>query len=198
MIEVKDFGIDGWAAQVSKEERARWYCERLEEGEILFFARTPFALPDEDRAFLVNVQQTSGAYHKNISYRDRLLRVFTSINPSEPQARSSLGRLRRSLIRSARAVGLPLIDRSPYDRFMLRFHHYLKTNQAFQASCPKFRWEFPPNSTWLVFTDMVPHAALSGRFALEQTFPVPRDALLLPHKSPVQILEDLSGTPLTN
>ncbi len=109
-----------------------------------------------------------------------------------------MGRLRRSLIRSARAVGLPLIDRSPYDRFMLRFHHYLKTNQAFQASCPKFRWEFPPNSTWLVFTDMVPHAALSGRFALEQTFPVPRDALLLPHKSPVQILEDLSGTPLTN
>jgi len=41
-------------------------------------------------------------------------------------------------------------------------------------------------------------AALSGRFALEQTFLVPRDALLLPHKSPVQILEALSGTPLTS
>lgn len=45
---------------------------------------------------------------------------------------------------------------------------------------------------------MVPHAALSGRFALEQMFIVPRHVLLLPQKAPVRILEELAGTPLTN
>ncbi len=309
MIGIRDFGVDGWAREVCKEERARWYCERLEEGEILlFFGQTPFALPDEDRAFLLNVRQAGTAYHKNISYRptedrvkgfargstdeqtlltilraysqratrfvsalllpyaqrwqldlasfrpveeqgrplslkarndllhvdafptrptngDRLLRVFTNIHAETPrvwvttqtfdvlaeqfarpaglsdiaaQARSRLRLYRRGLIRLARSVGIPLVDRSLYDQFMLRFHHYLKTNQAFQESCPKYRWEFPPNSTWLVFTDMVPHSVLSGQFALEQTFIVRRDALLLPQNAPVQILEDLSGTRLTN
>ncbi len=52
---------------------------------------------------------------------------------------------------------------------------------AFQERCPKYRWEFPRNSTWIVFTDMVP-----------------RDALLLLGKAPAQILEELSGAPLTH
>jgi hypothetical protein len=305
---VRDFGLSGWATPALGEARARWYCERLEEGGILFFAATPFALPQEDQAFLLNVQQASAAYHKNISYRlkqdrvkgfargstdaerlrsilrayaerairfaadllapyarrwqidftsfrpveeqgrqlslrarndlihvdafptrptngNRLLRVFTNINPTKPRiwvttetfdalapkfaaaaglsdiaarTRSPFRPVRRSLIRLARAVGLPLVDRSPYDQFMLGFHHYLKTNRAFQDGCPKYQWEFPPNSTWLVLTDMVPHSVLSGQFALEQTFVVPRDALLLPEKAPVHILEQLSGARLTN
>jgi len=81
---------------------------------------------------------------------------------------------------------------------MLRFHHYLKENREFQESCPKQRWEFPPRSTWLLFTDMVSHAVLAGQFALEHTFIVPRNALLLPHKAPVSILESLCGSSLTN
>jgi len=156
---------------------------------------------------------------------NRILRVFTNINPINPRvwvttqtfdalapqfamsaglpdiaahARSPFRQPRRWLIRLARAVGIPIIDRSSYDEFMLRFHHYLKANREFQESCPKCRWEFPPNSTWIVFTDMVPHAALSGQFALEQTFIVSRDALLLPHKAPIRILETLCGTPLAN
>src|SRR5262249_15425545 len=58
------------------ESRRRWYAERLEEGCILLFERTPFPLPDAAaRAALVNVRQTSSAYHKNISYRARDGRV---------------------------------------------------------------------------------------------------------------------------
>jgi hypothetical protein len=57
--------------------------------------------------------------------------------------------------------------------------------------------EFPPGCTWLVYTDGVPHAALSGRFALEHTFIVPRAALVEPEAAPISVLEKLSGKPLS-
>src|SRR5262249_20152410 len=53
----------------------------------------------------------------------------------------------RWLGRAARLVGLTTAARPPYDRFMLGFHDYLKFNAAFQSSCPKSHWEFPPEST---------------------------------------------------
>ena len=81
---------------------------------------------------------------------------------------------------------------------MLRLHDHLKADAQFQASAPKQRWEFPPGSSWILFTDFVPHAALSGQFALEQTYIVPRAALLQPEKAPVNILERLVGVPLTD
>ena len=49
---------------------------------------------------------------------------------------------------------------------------------------------------WLVFTDMVSHAVLSGQFALEQTFIVSKLALVLPEKAPVSVLEKIAGGPL--
>ncbi len=50
--------------------------------------------------------------------------------------------------------------------------------------------------SWLVFTDGVPHAVLSGQSALEQTFIVPMPALLAPDKAPLRVLESLCGRPL--
>jgi len=156
---------------------------------------------------------------------NRILRIFTNLNPSEPRvwltgepfhvlaprlagdagldecaeaARSRWRPLRRALPRLASALRLPWLDRSPYDRFMLGFHDYLKANKVFQDSTMKSRWEFPPNSTWIVFTDSVPHAVLSGRFALEHTYIVSEDDLVLPDRSPREVLEKLCGAPLTN
>jgi hypothetical protein len=156
---------------------------------------------------------------------NRILRVFTNINPSQPrvwltaepfavqarrlagpagladfaaQARSPLHRLRQRLTRMADSVGIQLKERSPYDRFMHKFHHYLKASREFQEHSPKWQHEFPSGSSWIVFTDGVAHAVLSGQFALEQTFIVPRRALLLPNTAPVHILEELCGTPLTS
>jgi hypothetical protein len=155
---------------------------------------------------------------------NRILRVFTNINPGRPrvwltgepfevearqmaaaagladfvaQARSPWHHLRRWLTGIVNSVGIPLKERSPYDRFMHRFHHYLKANREFQESAPKRQFDFPSGSSWIVFTDGVAHAVLSGQFALEQTFVVPRRALLLPNKAPVQVLEELCGTSLT-
>jgi len=79
--------------------------------------------------------------------------------------------------------------RTAYDRFMLGFHDYLKHNREYQENCPKYRWEFPPGSAWMVFTDIVPHAVLSGQHALEQTVIVSRDSLLSPAAAPVEILK---------
>lgn len=156
---------------------------------------------------------------------NRILRVFTNLNSSEPRvwltsepfevwakqygdsaglpsliqkSRSALRPVLRGITRTARRVGIPVADRPLYDEFMLRFHHYLKSNEEFQNTCPKSRSEFPPGATWLVFTDMVPHAVLSGRFALEQTLLVSREALLLPERAPYRVLERLGGARLTD
>jgi len=85
---------------------------------------------------------------------------------------------------------------SAYDRFMLRFHDYLKENSAFQTGGEKTRLDFPPGSSWLAYTDGVPHAVLSGQHALEQTFIIPPDALVAPQESPIRVLEALCGRPL--
>ena len=149
---------------------------------------------------------------------DRILRAFTNISPKQVRrwvttdtfdvlVRRFAGsaalplpaprQLRRWIVKAAHAAGLPVVQRSPYDEFMLRFHNYLKANREFQTTCRKQLWEFPPNSTWIVFTDLVPHAALSGRYALEQTYIVSRDSLVLPEKAPLRILETLCSTQLT-
>lgn len=149
---------------------------------------------------------------------DLILRVFTNISPSRPRvwvtsepfrvvaeryardagldrivsrASSPLGSLAHGSTRTLRTLGLPVVPRSAYDRFMLRFHDYLKHNADFQANCTKNRFEFPPGSTWLVFTDVVPHSVQSGQHALEQTFIIARQSLANQENAPVAILEDL-------
>ncbi len=150
---------------------------------------------------------------------DRILRFFVNLNPSRPRvwitsetfgplaeryghaagldddaraARSSLARAVRELGRS-----LGLTVRSPYDGFMLSFHNWLKENNEFQQTCVKSRWEFAPSAVWMVYTDMVSHAVLSGQFAVEQTFIVSRRVMLCPELSPAAVLDRLCGHPLT-
>ncbi len=285
-------------------DHARWLCEQLELGHILFFTETPFELAPADREFLLSQRQTAAGYHKNVAYRpqedrltgsgraseedkqrlrailsgysdrvtrflaellpaygqswrrdfasfrpleergrklrlrarndllhtdafptrptrgDRILRIFSNLNPSEPRVwitsetfefladrfarsaglpRPTESRLAPRLLAGlARTFGVKTAERSPYDQFMLRFHNFLKENSEFQQTCTKQRWEFPPGSTWVVFTDVVSHAVLAGQFALEQTFIVSRKALVLPQKAPIHILEKLCGCPLTS
>jgi hypothetical protein len=51
-------------------------------------------------------------------------------------------------------------------------------------------------TTWICYTDAVPHAVLSGQYALEQTFIIPVRALVTPENSPLRILEKMAGQPL--
>ena len=54
----------------------------------------------------------------------------------------------------------------------------------------------PPMATWMAFTDGVPHAALAGQFALEQTFIIPPQVLVAPEVAPIRVLEKLCGKAL--
>ena len=155
---------------------------------------------------------------------DRILRFFTNINPTEPrkwitttpfdrlaeqfagkrggcplpkpQSTSALASGLFGIKKALSAAGLPLTPRSPYDDFMLRFHDFLKENSAFQKDCVKEHTDFPPNTCWMVYTDSVGHAVLSGRYALEQTYIVNQDAMVTPEKAPVRVLEKMVGASL--
>jgi hypothetical protein len=81
---------------------------------------------------------------------------------------------------------------------MLRFHDYLKEKSDFQENCRKVRIEFPPGSTWICFTDSVPHAVLSGQYALEQTFIIDLRGLVTPERAPIRVLEKIAGRPMAN
>jgi hypothetical protein len=158
-------------------------------------------------------------------FGDLILRCFTNVNPDQSRewmtsdpfeqlasreagsagieryaalARSSLHSVRRAAARGLRVAGLPVVDRSPYDAFILHMHAWMKANQEYQRNCPKYRFDLPPGSTWMVFTDVVPHAVLSGRLALEQTVIVSRSSLADPQRAPASILEKITGVSLVN
>ncbi len=90
------------------------------------------------------------------------------------------------------AAGLPalkVLDSSPYDREMRRFHNYMKDTPAFQQQTEGHEeYRFPPFSAWMVFTDMVSHACLSGQFAFVHTSLVRLENCRLPEMAPINIL----------
>lgn len=90
------------------------------------------------------------------------------------------------------AMGMPILkvlDSSPYDRVMRKFHNYMKDTAAFQQDeqgHEEFR--FPPFSAWMVFTDMVSHACLSGQHAFVHTSIVNLEGCHIPEMAPINIL----------
>ncbi len=160
------------------------------------------------------------AFPTRPTYGARILRFFSNIHPSRtrdwivsdpfativkqfapveiaPHVDGVFSRAAKAL---GRGIGLggaiPSIKRSPYDDFMMRFHNFLKENPGFQSSCPKYSFNFLPGSSWMVYTDTVPHAVLAGQYALEQTFLVRPEALVTPETSPLKVLEGIAGASL--
>lgn len=147
-----------------------------------------------------------------------ILRFFTNVHPTKPRVwvtsdpfAAAAARYARDagldrfacgsmhlLHRALAGIGLAPKGRSRYDEFMLAFHDYLKRNADYQRNCPKYRFEFPPGTSWMVFTDIVPHSVESGQSAVEQTFIVAPDSLASPEKAPIAILEKLAGVRLAN
>jgi hypothetical protein len=140
----------------------------------------------------------------------RILRVFRNLNPSgeervwqvgEPFGDHAarflpeiLGRRRWSTPAWAlQALGLTRGRRTHYDALMLALHDAAKADAAYQAETPHQIHAFSPGATWLVLSDAVPHAALAGRFAVEQTFFLPVQSMADPDASPLHILERMTG-----
>lgn len=144
-------------------------------------------------------------------YGDRILRTFTNINPvqnrvwktsdtfetlldtyknvmAKPAPFKSKDDKDSLITRLYTMLGLKAVGTSPYDKYMLDFHNFLKENGFFQANARKDTWEFPPNSSWMVFTDMVSHSVLSGQYALEQTYIINQDDLVMPELAPINLI----------
>ncbi|WP_342378114.1 Kdo hydroxylase family protein [Myxococcus stipitatus] len=103
------------------------------------------------------------------------------------------GRVYSSLLRGASRLGLRMarvIDTSPYDRVMRRFHNFMKDTPEFQASREGYEeFGFPPFSAWMVLTDTVSHACLSGQYALVDTFLIRLSSCRLPEIAPYHLLQ---------
>jgi hypothetical protein len=100
----------------------------------------------------------------------------------------------------ATATGLarlvPQWKRTPYDEFMMRLHNAMKEDAEFQRTCAKEFVQFAPGSSWMVYTETVPHAALAGQYALEQTLLVDPEAMVTPESAPAAVLARLAGAQL--
>jgi 3-deoxy-D-manno-oct-2-ulosonic acid (Kdo) hydroxylase len=138
----------------------------------------------------------------------RILRVFSNVNPHgrpriwrigdefEHVAKRFSGRCRMPLPGSAALLRLLRITkstRSTYDALMLQIHDRMKGDEDYQSRAPQTRVEFPAGSTWMAFTDQVSHAAMAGQYQFEQTFLLPVDAMLDERRSPLRILERITG-----
>ena len=105
--------------------------------------------------------------------------------------------LRTGLLNGLASAGLPeakILDSSPYDRAMRKFHNYMKDTPSFQEDrVGHEELRYPPFSAWLVFTDMVSHASLSGQFAFVHTSIVRLGNCRKPKLAPYNILRQSVG-----
>jgi hypothetical protein len=141
---------------------------------------------------------------------ERILRVFTNLNPAEPRvwrvgetfetmAKTLLPRIRAPLPGSAALLAALYVtkgQRSEYDHLMLNLHDRAKEDMEYQRNCAQKVVAMAPGTTWLCFSDQVMHAAVSGQYMLEQTIHIPVSALYDKERAPLAILQRLTGRAL--
>ncbi|MGH7066612.1 MAG: Kdo hydroxylase family protein [Acetobacteraceae bacterium] len=178
-------------------------------------ARTSFRPAEiEDRASSVRKDDRLlhvDAFPTRPTRGKRILRVFSNIAPDGAErlwrvgepfpefAKKFLPRVGTGSGGTAwflERLGLTKGRRSVYDTIMLGLHDRMKADRAYQAEAPAADVAFPPGTSWIVFTDQVLHAALAGRFALEQTFHLPVAAMADRARAPISVLERLVGRSL--
>jgi hypothetical protein len=86
--------------------------------------------------------------------------------------------------------------RTPYDHYMLQLHNRMKGDAEYQKFVPQEQVSFMPGDTWIVYTDQVSHAALSGQHVMEQTYHLPQIAIKNQSSTPLAILERYYGKKL--
>jgi hypothetical protein len=143
----------------------------------------------------------------------RILRVFCNVNPSgedrvwrvgepfEAMAQRLLPRVRSMRPGEAAVLSALRVTKSPrseYDHLMLGLHDAAKADRAYQQTSPQREARFAPGTTWICFSDQVMHAASSGQYMLEQTTHLPIEALYEPQRSPLAVLERITGRTLVS
>ncbi len=143
---------------------------------------------------------------------ERILRVFSNVNPNgedrvwrvgetfESMAARLLPRVRRMVRGEAALLSALQVTRgarSEYDHLMLGLHDRAKADSDYQRQCAQREVRFAPGTTWICYSDQVMHAATSGQFMFEQTTHLPLAALYEPARSPLAVLERITGRKLT-
>ena len=150
------------------------------------------------------------AFPSRPNHGERILRVFCNVNPGEDRvwrvgedfasmAKTFLPRVRRQLPGVPMLLALLRVTkgvRSDYDHLMLGLHDRAKADPDYQRDCRQQIVRFTPGTTWLCFSDLVMHAAISGQHMLEQTIHLPVSALYDRDSAPLAILERLCGRTL--
>ena len=151
------------------------------------------------------------AFPSRPSYGERLLRVFTNLNPHGVPRVSRVGEdietIARRFLPQAKpyrpwqakllnAVHATKSLRSEYAHLMLQLHDLMKFDEQYQKNGTPVTVPFPPGSVWVCFSDQATHAVMSGQFMMEQTLYLPPGKEVDPQASPLAILTRLMGRPL--
>lgn len=139
---------------------------------------------------------------------NRILRLFSNINPYgksrvwrigenfKEVAQRFLPKINKPIPGSAKFLhwlGVTKSIRTHYDHIMLKLHDSMKLDIDYQKQVKYKEISFPPGTSWIVSTDQVSHAAISGQYVLEQTFYLPTMSMANPEEAPLHILENLTG-----
>lgn len=151
------------------------------------------------------------AFPSRPNYGERILRVFTNVNPEgqprvwrvgepfEDVTRHFLPRMKPYSPLQARLLRVLHVTkslRSEYDHLMLQLHDAMKSDLNYQRDARQVTMPFAPGAVWVCFSDQTSHAVMSGQYMLEQTFHLPADAQYDPASSPLAILTRLTGRTL--
>lgn len=151
------------------------------------------------------------AFPSRPNYGERILRVFTNVNPDgqprvwrvgepfEDVARKFLPRAKPYVRWQAKALQMLHVTkslRSEYDHLMLQMHDGMKGDPDYQKNAPQETVPFAAGSTWVCFSDQAVHAVMAGQYMLEQTLFLPPGSEYDTAASPLAILTRLKGHPL--
>lgn len=142
---------------------------------------------------------------------NRIMRFFTNVNPHGkprvwrlgepfPEVVKKIGpRLKTPLPGLSyllKAFKITKDYRTLYDHYMLQIHDTMKGDQHYQKNVKQEEVHFPAGSTWIVFTDQVSHAAMSGQHLFEQTFHLPPLAMENEETTPLKVIEKFFNRPV--
>jgi hypothetical protein len=151
------------------------------------------------------------AFPSRPNYGERILRVFSNINPEgvprvwrvgepfETVARKFVPRAKPYVAWQAKALKALHVTkslRSEYDHLMLQLHDGMKGDMAYQESAGQVTMPFAAGSVWVCFSDQASHAVMSGQYMLEQTLHLPAEKQYDPAASPLAILSKITGRQL--
>jgi hypothetical protein len=192
--------------QLVKELLPHYYCPQLSVGRTSYrpaeiSGRASSYRKDDTRLHV-------DAFPSAPNQGNRILRVFSNINPFgqnrvwrlgepfEEVAKQFLPQIRKPLFGTSaflNALRITKSRRTFYDHYMLKMHDLMKGDLDYQIKAQQIEFQFPPDSTWIVMTDQVSHAAMAGQYVLEQTFYLPVSGMLNENLSPLRVLERMTG-----